>query len=163
LRRSSSGSISRRGPASFAITRQRLSLPPIRLGKGPRADGSRPHQARRSYWNGPETFGFGVTTQEANHAYQRLLQEYPGSAEARVALVSRGELQLAQLADASAALGSFDTYLRGGGALRQEASYGRIRALRRLGRLREAEAATRAFLSAYPRSVQAATLRKEIP
>jgi hypothetical protein len=101
--------------------------------------------------------------QEANNAYQRLLREYSGSAEAQAALVSRGELQLSQLANPSAALASFDAYLRGGGALRQEASYGRIRALRRLGKLREAEIATRAFLSTYPRSVQAATLRKEIP
>lgn len=101
--------------------------------------------------------------QEANNAYQRLLQEHSASPEARVALVSRGELQLSQLADAAAALRSFDAYLRAGGALRQEASYGRIRALRRLGRVNDAQAATEAFLSAYPRSAQAATLRKGIP
>jgi hypothetical protein len=100
---------------------------------------------------------------DAHGAYQRLLREYGGSAEARVALVSLGELQLSQLGDAGAALRSFEAYLRGGGALRQEASYGRIRALRRLGKLREAEAATAAFISKYPRSVQAATLRKELP
>lgn len=100
---------------------------------------------------------------DAHAAYQRLLREYSGSAEARVALVSLGELQLSQLADPSGALRSFDAYLRGGGALRQEASYGRIRALRRLGKLSEAEAAAAAFITTYPRSVQAATLRKELP
>lgn len=100
---------------------------------------------------------------EAHAAYQRLLREYSSSAEARVALVSLGELQLSQLADPGGALRSFDAYLRGGGALRQEASYGRIRALRRLGKLSEAQAAAAAFITTYPRSVQAATLRKELP
>lgn len=95
--------------------------------------------------------------------YQRLLREYASSAEARVALVSLGELQLSQLGDASAALRSFDAYLRGGGALLQEASYGRIRALRRLGKVNEAQAAAAAFITTYPKSVQAATLRKELP
>jgi len=100
---------------------------------------------------------------DANGAYQRLLREYPASAEARVALVSLGELQLSQLGDAGAALRSFEAYLRGGGALRQEASYGRIRALRRLGRLDDARIAADAFVSAYPKSVQATALRKELP
>lgn len=95
--------------------------------------------------------------------YQRLLREHADSAEARVALVSLGELQLSQLGDASAALRSFDAYLRGGGALRQEASYGRIRALRSLGKVSEARAAAAAFITTYPKSVQSATLRKEMP
>lgn len=98
----------------------------------------------------------------ASAAYQRLLREHAGSAEARVALVSFGELQLSQLGDAGGALRSFDGYLRAGGALRQEASYGRIRALRRLGRLSEARAAASAFMSAYPQSVQAAALKKDL-
>lgn len=98
----------------------------------------------------------------AGAAYQRLLREHAGSAEARVALVSLGELQLSQLGDAASALRSFDGYLRGGGALRQEASYGRIRALRRLGRLSEARAAAQTFIGAYPQSVQAAALKKEM-
>jgi hypothetical protein len=78
-------------------------------------------------------------------------------------MVSLGELQLSQLGDANAALRSFEAYLRGGGTLRQEASYGRIRALRRLGKLAEARAAAAAFMSTYPHSAQAATLRKELP
>lgn len=100
---------------------------------------------------------------EAHTAYQRLLREHGASAEARVALVSLGDLQLSQLGDAGGALRSFEGYLRRGGALSQEASYGRIRALRRLGRLSEARTAASAFVSAYPNSVQAATLRKELP
>lgn len=101
--------------------------------------------------------------QEANVVYQRLLREHAASSEARVALVSLGELQLSQLGDASGALRSFEAYLRAGGALRQEAHYGRIRALRQLGRVSEARVATDAFVRDYPNSVQAATLRKEAP
>jgi tetratricopeptide (TPR) repeat protein len=103
----------------------------------------------------------GRKYKQANSVYQRLLRDYPGSAEARVALVSLGELQLSQMGDAAGALRSFDAYLRGGGGLSQEASYGRIRALRQLGRANEARAASDAFLRAYPTSVQASTLRKE--
>jgi tetratricopeptide (TPR) repeat protein len=98
---------------------------------------------------------------EANGVYQRLLRNHAGSSEARVALVSLGELQLSQLGDARAALRSFDSYLEIGGALRQEASYGRVRALRQLGRQTEARVAIQAFIRSYPNSVQAATLRKE--
>ncbi|RYZ07604.1 MAG: PEGA domain-containing protein [Myxococcales bacterium] len=105
----------------------------------------------------------GGRYKEAHAMYQRLLREHARSAEARVALVSLGELQLSRLGDASAALRSFDAYLRGGGSLSQEASYGRIRALRGLGRSSDARAASDAFLKAYPKSVQAAALRKELP
>jgi hypothetical protein len=100
---------------------------------------------------------------EASQVYRRLLKEYSSSAEARVALVSLGELQLSQLGDANGALRSFESYLSKGGALRQEASYGRIRALRRLGKVSQARAASQAFIEAYPNSVQATTLRKEMP
>jgi FecR protein len=98
---------------------------------------------------------------EAGSVYRRLLREHAGSGEARAALVSLGELQLSQLGDASGALKSFEAYLRAGGALAQEASYGKIRALRALGRSTEAQAAVAAFLSAYPQSVQAGALRKD--
>lgn len=98
---------------------------------------------------------------DASAVYLRLVREYAGSPEARVAQVSVGELQLSQLGDAGAALRSFEAYLSGGGALRQEASYGRVRALQRLGRRNDAQKAAAAFVRAYPNSVQAAALRKE--
>jgi len=99
----------------------------------------------------------------AGSTYGRLQREYPGSAEARAALVSFGELQLSQLGDAAGALRSFDAYLRSAGSLAQEASYGKIRALRALGRRTEEQAATAAFLARYPKSVQATRLRSGRP
>jgi len=95
---------------------------------------------------------------DAAAAYQRLIGAHPRSAEARASLVSLGELQLSQLAEPAAALRSFDAYLAAGGALAQEARYGRIRALRRLGRADAAREATAAFLRDYPGSAQARTL-----
>jgi tetratricopeptide (TPR) repeat protein len=99
---------------------------------------------------------------EAAAAYRRLCAAYPRSAEARAALVSVGELQLSQLGDASEALRSFDAYLRGGGALDQEARYGKIRALGKLGLSDEEHAEVERFVRDYPRSVQAATLRSRL-
>jgi tetratricopeptide (TPR) repeat protein len=98
---------------------------------------------------------------EAAGAYQRLLGSYPKSAEARAALVSLGELQLSQLGNPAAALRSFDAYLAGGGSLKQEARYGRIRALRQLGRRTEARQASDDFVRDYPGSAQAKSLRDQ--
>jgi tetratricopeptide (TPR) repeat protein len=99
---------------------------------------------------------------EAAGTYRRLLSLYPRSDQARAALVSLGELELSQLGNADSALASFDAYLRGGGALAQEARYGRIRALRKLGRLGDERSAIEAFLRDYPRSVQATALRARL-
>jgi TolA-binding protein len=96
----------------------------------------------------------------AAKAYQNLLGTHPRSSEASAALISLAELQLSQLGQTAAALRSFDAYLAHGGSLAQEARYGRIRALRRLGRTAEARTATEAFLRAYPGSAQAKALRK---
>lgn len=95
-------------------------------------------------------------------AYQDLLRMYPRSAEARAALVSLGELQLSQLGNPKAALRSFESYLKRGGSLTQEARYGRIRALNQLGRAAEAREATKVYLRDYPGSVQSNSLRQTL-
>ena len=95
---------------------------------------------------------------DAAQAYQRLQATYPASGEARASLLSLGDLQLGSLGDATGALRSFDAYLQGGGALAEEASYGRIRALRALGRTDDERASIAAFLLAYPSSVETQAL-----
>jgi hypothetical protein len=55
----------------------------------------------------------------------------------------------------------FERYLASGGSLAQEAHYGKIQALRALGRTREAEREAASFLELYPKSAYAATLRKQ--
>jgi outer membrane protein assembly factor BamD (BamD/ComL family) len=99
----------------------------------------------------------------AARAYRKLRGTHPGSAEARVALVSLGQLQRTALGQPRAALRSFDSYLeQSGGALRQEAELGRIRALRDLGHDDRARGATKRFLRRYPDSPHAQRLRKHM-
>ena len=99
----------------------------------------------------------------AAEGYRRLMAVHPKSAEARAALLSLAELQLGPLGDPAGALRSYDAYLRsGGGGLAQEAQYGRIQALRRLGRAAEERTAIEAFVKAYPNSVQARALKSRL-
>ena len=94
--------------------------------------------------------------------YRRLQSQFPGSGEARASLVSFGDLQLSRLGDAAGALRSFEAYLRGGGALSREASYGRVRALRALGRTADERAAIEQMLEQSPSGLYAASLRKRL-
>jgi tetratricopeptide (TPR) repeat protein len=92
-------------------------------------------------------------------AYRQLIARHPRSDEARVALVSLGELELSELSRPALALRAFDDYLRSHGPLAREARFGRIRALRGLSKTTEEKEAITAFLKDYPDSAQAASLR----
>lgn len=98
----------------------------------------------------------------AAEAYRKLMLSHPRSAEANAAQLSLAELQLGPLGDPNGALRSYDTYLRSGGGLSQEARYGRIMALRRLGRAGEERAAIEEFVRTYPSSVQARALKQKL-
>jgi ferric-dicitrate binding protein FerR (iron transport regulator)/tetratricopeptide (TPR) repeat protein len=93
--------------------------------------------------------------------YRRLRSEFPGSEEAKVSMISLGELELLRTKNPVAALDAFNAYLRLGGSLDREARFGKIRALRALGRRAEADAETARFMRDYPSSIQAATLRRQ--
>jgi hypothetical protein len=99
---------------------------------------------------------------DAVKVYRELCSTYPASPEARASLVSLGELELGVLGNAHAALAAFDAYLKGDGSLRQEALYGRIRALRALGETTPERAAIASFLETFPESVQASPLRARL-
>jgi hypothetical protein len=92
--------------------------------------------------------------------YRRLWSEFPGSEEAKVSMVSLGELELVQRKSPGSALAAFNAYLRLGGALDREARFGKIRALRALDQRQAVQVETARFLSDYPTSTQAATLRQ---
>jgi hypothetical protein len=95
----------------------------------------------------------------AADVYRAIHAQSPRSPTGRVALVSLGSLLLASLNDARGALSAFDAYLAGGGGpLRQQAEYGRIRALRALGRKQEERAAVEAFIARYPTAPEARLL-----
>ncbi|MCH9685888.1 MAG: tetratricopeptide repeat protein [Deltaproteobacteria bacterium] len=90
---------------------------------------------------------------KALSAYGELRRLHPRSPEAHAANISAGELQLRR-GQARAALRSFARYLRGGGGpLAEEAHWGRIRALHRIGKTADRDSAIEALRDAHPSSV----------
>jgi hypothetical protein len=94
-------------------------------------------------------------------AYRELFGRYPRSAEAPAALVPFGEILLGR-SDARTALDAFDRYLTRGGALEEEARFGRVRALRMLGRAPEERAAIEAMIERFPSGALATSLRDRL-
>ena len=100
---------------------------------------------------------------EAVGVYRRLESSYRGSREAITALVSLGDLQLSRLHDPSGALQAFDAYVASGDKLLwREAQYGRIQALRSLGRSTDERRAIEEFLKRYPTGLQKDPLRARL-
>ena len=100
---------------------------------------------------------------EAVLVYRRLESSYRGSREAITALVSLGDLQLSRLHDSAGALQAFDAYVGSGDKLLwREAQYGRIQALRSLGRSADERRAIEEFLKRYPTGVQKDPLRARL-
>ncbi len=97
-------------------------------------------------------------------AYRRLLSAHPRSAEARTSRVALGLILLQHRGDAAAALRLFKEYLARTrtGPLAQEAAYGRIHALQRLGRRTAERAACTGFLRRYPRALTAPLVRRRL-
>lgn len=91
---------------------------------------------------------------DAVAAYDALRRAYPDSADARAANVSIGELQLRR-GRAREALKAFERYLKAGGALAEEARWGRVRALDRLGKTSARDRAIDQLLAAHPQSIYA--------
>jgi|GEM_PF-1667417 len=92
-------------------------------------------------------------TKKALATYAKLQRQHRGSSEARAANVSIGDLELRR-GKAKAALAAFSRYLSsGGGALAEEAHWGKIRALHKLGRKGKRDAAIEALRRAKPGSV----------
>jgi tetratricopeptide (TPR) repeat protein len=99
----------------------------------------------------------------AEAAYRAAYAAAPGTTEGKKALVLLGELLLSDFGDPGGALAVFDRYLgHGGRDLARQAAYGRIRALRVLGRESEARAAARSFLGRYRTCAEADALRVEL-
>ena len=98
----------------------------------------------------------------AADVYRKIYETSPKSAAGDAALVSFGELSLSSLNEPSAALTAFNSYLARGGALSQEAAFGKIRALRALSRTAEERNAIEQFLRQYPSSPQSRVLRQRL-
>jgi tetratricopeptide (TPR) repeat protein len=99
-------------------------------------------------------------TRAAMRTYKRLVERFPRSREAKAALVSMGRIAL-QHGQAKQALQHFDAYLAASaGPLVEEARYGRIRALRKLGRSTQELRSIEAFLADHGNSIYAPRLKK---
>jgi tetratricopeptide (TPR) repeat protein len=98
----------------------------------------------------------------AAEVYRQIYEAGPGSAAGGAALVSLGEISLSSLNDPRAALAAFDAYLALSGALSQEAAFGRIRALRALGRTADERTAIERFVARYPKVPQSRVLRERL-
>lgn len=95
----------------------------------------------------------------AARTYELLLRTYPNLAKVRASHVSLAQLYQGPLDDPAKALHHFDEYLEHGGLLAEEAHYGKIQALRSLGRSAAAQAERETFLVRYPDSAHADALR----
>lgn len=92
---------------------------------------------------------------EAERAYGRVMERYPGTATAYVARVAAASLRLDHLGDPAGALALYRGALAGG-ALGEEALLGMARCHRALGDRANEAATLRRFLAAHPRSLLAA-------
>ena len=99
-------------------------------------------------------------TEAAAKSYRALLDAHPRSSEAKISLISLGEIELVEQKRPARALRYFDRYLRAGGPLSEEALHGRVRALRKLGRTQDELDAIDALLEAHPGSVYADSVKK---
>ena len=85
-------------------------------------------------------------------SYRALFEHHAASREAHAARIPFGELLLSSPGEEAHALAAFERYLDRGGALSEEASFGRLRALRALGRSEQERAALSGFARDYPAS-----------
>jgi hypothetical protein len=93
--------------------------------------------------------------------YRKLVTAWPESPQADLSRVALGDLTLQS--SPAEALESYEAYLKAGdGALVLEARFGRIRALKALGRESEARAEAAAFVRDHPSSMQARALKAQL-
>jgi hypothetical protein len=100
--------------------------------------------------------------EESIALYRQLQRLYPRSPEAKVSHLSLANLLLGDAHRAEQALPQFDAYLAGGGALEEEALYGRAQVLEKLARHGAERAAWRTLVSRFPDSVYAAKARHRL-
>lgn len=96
-------------------------------------------------------------------AYEMLFAEYPRSEEAQGSVVPFAQMLLARTGSERRALALFERYLAGTpGTLVEEAVWGRILALGRLGRTAEEAKSLREFLAQYPGSLNVPAARRRL-
>lgn len=94
--------------------------------------------------------------------YQDLRQRFPASSQAQLSAISLGDLLLAD--DPAGAVAAYSAYLRDspGGALTEEALFGRARGLRALGRAPEERETWQELSRRFPRSAYQPTASRRL-
>ncbi|MEM6294865.1 MAG: tetratricopeptide repeat protein [Myxococcota bacterium] len=118
----------------------------------PEAEAKRPSLDAATLLERARTARGAGNVAKATRLYRALVRQHPRSSEAKAGRVTLGQLELGR-GRAKAALRQFEAYLRAGGPLAEEAAWGKIQALDRLGRTEALEGAIEAFLTTHPRSV----------
>ncbi|MBI5489345.1 MAG: FecR domain-containing protein [Deltaproteobacteria bacterium] len=144
-----------------AASRER---PEVAVAESPSASGEPSQATAAELLDAARNFRAQGDWAAAAAAYEELTSRHPEGGEARVSLVPLGELRLERLGDPAGALRAFEEYLArsASGPLGEEASWGRVRALRGLERTAEEVEALRGFLSAHPASLWAREARERL-
>ena len=163
----------RAGPATRSETRPPPVAPPRALQPPQRRAVARPIREGVVAATAPETAASLFAAANAARSegdlrravalYEALRASFPDSAEARVSSVSRGDLLL-RLEEPARALRAFDAYLSegGGGALREEALFGRARSARRLGEAAVEQGTWSRLLKEFPSSAYGPVARQRL-
>jgi hypothetical protein len=139
----------------------RTALPPA-IGSSTSAGGLAPASTPEALLKQALSLRAQGQFRRAADVYRKIHETSPRSAAGDAALVSLGELSLSSLNEPGAALAAFNSYLARGGALSQEAAFGKIRALRALRRTADERSAIEQFLRQYPDSPQSRVLRQRL-
>jgi len=93
---------------------------------------------------------------EAVSVCSQLIEEYPNSSQAGICKITASGILLENLNNPKRALHYYNSYLEVSrhGSLTQEATFGRTRALAKMGRCSDEVKALRQFVLAYPRAIQ---------
>ena len=88
---------------------------------------------------------------DVRKTYRALVNSYPNSEQAKIALVAWANLEIERFAKPKDALTLFDRYLKSShGQLRQEAMWGRARALGALGRKADERVVLEQYIDLFP-------------
>jgi ferric-dicitrate binding protein FerR (iron transport regulator) len=96
--------------------------------------------------------------------FGKIISEHPDSGEARIAVISLGEIYLENKADPAKALTCFNAYKAAnpGGSLFKEASYGAIRCYRKLGQSTKEAGEIEKFLAQFPDDIYSEKLSRRL-
>lgn len=144
-------------------------VPPARDDVAPGGSGSGSDDSRSPSLSPRELIDLARTRRGAGDqlgalaAYEMLFADYPQSEEAQGSVVPFAQMLLARTGSERRALALFERYLAGTpGTLVEEAVWGRILALGRLGRTAEEAKSLREFLAQHPGSLNAPAARRRL-